>query len=266
VTATDQRSIIRECLTHALRILEDTGSWIVERSSRELEIRTKQDRSFVTDVDLEVERRIRDSIHRLWPEHSIVGEEHGSTAGSGEYRWTVDPIDGTMSLRHGIPLYGTILALHHGDEPLIGIIQLPALRRCFWAGRGLGAFRNGKPIRIRDVPADLIGSEVIALGDRLQFVRAGMGATFESVMREHPWSRTYTDCFGHVLAADGSVGAMIDPDLKIWDVAATGILLTEAGGSFVRLKSDSPDRWNVVFGKPTVVEWLLDRFELERGG
>jgi histidinol-phosphatase len=265
VTRTDQTSHAREYLTHALRILEDTGSWIVERSSRELEVRRKQDRSFVTDVDLEVETRIREAIHRLWPDHSILGEEHGSTAGSGEYRWTVDPIDGTMSLRHGIPLYGTILALHRRDQPLIGIIQLPALRRCYWAGRGLGTFCNGRPIRIGDVPVAEVADEVIALGDRTQFQRAGLEAVFDALMQEHPWSRTYTDCFGHVLAAQGSVGAMVDPGLRIWDVAATEVLVTEAGGKFVRFNGDDPERWNVVFGKPAVVDWILDRFELEHG-
>jgi histidinol-phosphatase len=259
VAIADERGPIREYLTHALRILDETGSWVVERSTRELDVRRKQDDTFVTDVDLEVETRIRDSIHRLWPEHSILGEEHGSE-GSGKYRWTVDPIDGTMSLRHHIPLYGTILALHHGDEPLIGVIQLPALRRCYWAGRGLGAFCNGKPIRIRDVPETAIKDEIIALGDRAQFVRAGLTEGFDELMQTHPWARTYTDCFGHALATEGSVGAMVDPGLKIWDVAATEVLVTEAGGRFVRLDSEDSDRWNVVFGKPTVVQWLLDRF------
>lgn len=250
---------IRAYLTHALRILDETGAWIRERTRSSFQVDRKADESFVTEIDLEVERRIRRAITSRWPEHSVLGEEDGSTEGAGEFRWIIDPIDGTMSLRSGLPLYGTILALHRLDEPLVGVIQLPALNRCYWAGRGIGAFCNGARLEIDDSADPL--SEVITAGDRSQFVRAGLEPIFDDLISTHPWLRTYPDCFGHAMAIDGSAGAMIDADLKEWDVAATNLLVTEAGGRFERLPGASADRWNVVFGKPNVVGWILERIE-----
>ncbi|MBW3670162.1 MAG: hypothetical protein KY432_00660, partial [Acidobacteria bacterium] len=159
--------------------------------------------------------------------------------------------------------YGTILALYRGNEPLVGVIQLPALERCYWAGRGLGAFCNGRQLRISDSTAPL--SEVIAVGDRSQFGRAGLTDQFDHLMRQHSWTRTYADCFGHTLAIEGAAGAMYDVDLKEWDISATRLLITEAGGRFERLPGKSEDRWNVLFGKPGVVEWILNELGEVRG-
>lgn len=246
---------IRGYLTHALRMLDETGAWIRERTTSSFTIDRKPDDSFVTEIDLEVERRLRKAITSRWPEHSVLGEEDGSTTGSSELRWIIDPIDGTMSLRCGIPLYGTILALYHIDEPLVGVIQLPALGRCYWAGRGLGTFCNGRQLQIRDTTDPL--SEIIAVGDRSQFMRAGLADSFDHLMRKHPWARTYADCFGHTLAIEGAAGAMLDVDIKEWDISATQLLVTEAGGQFERLPGQREDRWNVVFGKPAAVDWVM---------
>lgn len=249
---------VRTYLTHALRIVDETGAWIRERVRTEFRVETKEDASFVTEIDLEVERRIRDGILSRWPGHSVIGEEHGSRDGASDYRWTIDPIDGTMSLRSGVPLFGTIVALHRGTEPLVGIIQLPALERCYWAGRNLGTQCNGRLLHLRDTEST--GSEIIALGDRAQFVRTGLEDVFDELMKRHKWARTYTDAFGHAMAIEGAVGAMIDVDLKVWDVGATQLLITEAGGRFERLEGQ-PDRWNVVFGKPHAVNWILELIE-----
>ncbi|MDX1584571.1 MAG: inositol monophosphatase family protein, partial [Thermoanaerobaculia bacterium] len=198
--------------------------------------------------------RLRESILSRWPDHSILGEEQGATEGKSAYSWTIDPIDGTMSLRNGVPLFGTILALHADSEPLLGIIQLPMLDRCYWAAKGLGTRCNGRIVSI-DGASDIEG-EIIALGDRAQFARAGREAVFDELMRRHSWARTYTDCFGHAMVIEGSVGAMADFDLNAWDVGATKILIEEAGGRFERLPGD-PEKWNVVFGKPAIVDWII---------
>lgn len=251
---------LRSFLTHALRIVDGTGAWIRERRRSSFSVARKPDDSFVTEIDLEVERRIRTALLARWPDHRVEGEEDGESGG-GPYRWTVDPIDGTMSLRSGVPLFGTILALHHEDVPLVGIIQLPAIERCYWAARGLGAHCNGERIRLTDTEA--IDDEIVAMGDRAQFVRTGRETLFDGLMRDHRWARTYADCFGHALAIDGSVGAMIDVDLKPWDVAATEVLVTEAGGRYERLPGAKTGREDVVFGKPAVVEWILERVAAE---
>lgn len=249
----------RAFLTHALRTLDETGAWIRERAGSSFRIDRKPDDSFVTEIDLEVETRIRTAILARWPDHAVLGEEDGATPGPSEYRWIIDPIDGTMSLRCGVPLYGTIVALYRLDEPLVGVIQLPALGRCYWAGLGLGAFLNGVRLELSDTTD--VSSEIVAIGDRSQFAAAGMATVFDSLVRAHPWIRTYTDCFGHALAVEGAAGAMLDVDLKEWDVAATKLLVTEAGGRFERLPPRQDDRWDVVFGKPGVVEWIMNELD-----
>jgi fructose-1,6-bisphosphatase/inositol monophosphatase family enzyme len=104
--------------------------------------------------------------------------------------------------------------------------------------------------------------EVIAVGERKQFVKAKRTTGFDNLMRSHGSVRTYCDCFGHSLAIEGCVGAMVDYNLRIWDIAATEVLIQEVGGTFVRVKTSTTGngvdlRYDVVFGKPMVVKWAL---------
>ncbi len=120
-----------------------------------------------------------------------------------------------------------------------------------------------------DLPsADDLGQEVIAIGERRQFVACGKAEVFDRLVRAHESVRTYCDCFGHALAVEGAVGAMVDYNLHIWDVAAAEILIREAGGVYRRMNqegvADRPGgRYDVIFGKPAVVEWLCQKLEAE---
>jgi fructose-1,6-bisphosphatase/inositol monophosphatase family enzyme len=252
-------SMIREALEFAETLVTDAGELIRARSDGAFQINRKRDGSLVTEIDLLVEREIRDRIKSRWPDHSVEGEEEGLEAASSEYRWLIDPIDGTMSLAHGVPLFGTIVALQWKGESVVGVINLPILRRCYSAGRGVGARRNGKTFQLSNVGNAGIDGEIIALGDRQQFERAGLAATFDAIMESHRWVRTYTDCFGHCLAAEGAVGAMFDPGVHPWDFAATQVLVREAGGRFEMRAQNEPGQFIVIFGKPAVVQWILDQ-------
>jgi histidinol-phosphatase len=182
----------------------------------------------------------------------------------------VDPIDGTSSLRHRVPLFGTILALLHDDKPVLGLIDLPMLGRLYSGGAGLGVQRNDQAVRITDVSGDSeVPSEIISLGGRGQYVSAGVPHVFDDLFRMHPQARTYGDCFGHGMVLEGAVGAMVDFDLRIWDKAATEVLVKEAGGTFVCVRqregkdqSFAEARYDVIFGKPRVVDWIVDRLQL----
>ncbi|MGA7615337.1 MAG: inositol monophosphatase [Thermoanaerobaculia bacterium] len=252
-----------EALLEAVRAISHRATTlIVEKLDAGFTFRQKADRSFVTEIDIAAEELIRDAILRQFPDHGIVGEELGSVASDAEFQWTIDPIDGTMSLRHGIPLFGSIVGVTFRGAPLVGVIALPQLGRTYYAGRDLGAWRNDTRISIHDVEnGEAIEDEVIATGERRQFVRGGRAEEFDRLMTSHPSVRTYCDCFGHGLAAEGSVGAMLDFDLRAWDIGATEILITEAGGKFVRLGgegSGAEARHDLLFGKPAVVDWVID--------
>jgi fructose-1,6-bisphosphatase/inositol monophosphatase family enzyme len=108
----------------------------------------KKDGTFVTDVDRDAENAARSTILRLFPEHSIVGEEYPALDNRSEYTWYIDPIDGTQNLKHGVPTFGTVLALYHNDTPLVAAIDHPALNLCYLAAKGRGATKNNQAISI----------------------------------------------------------------------------------------------------------------------
>jgi fructose-1,6-bisphosphatase/inositol monophosphatase family enzyme len=114
--------------------------------------RTKADRSLVTDVDRAVERRLRDLIDGWFPDHGVLGEEYAPSRPESPFQWVMDPLDGTEELVHGIPTYGTMLALFWRGRPLVGVIDHPPLDVRVHAGVGLGAYRNGVRIRLGEAP------------------------------------------------------------------------------------------------------------------
>ncbi len=255
----------RRFLTEALEIVGAARRITLARMAGGFARWKKADQSFVTDADLEVERLFRSELARRFPEHGIVGEEFEPVNPEADFQWIVDPIDGTLSFTRGIPLFGTIVGLHHRGTPIVGIIDHPALGRCYSAAAGLGAFRDGERIRLHDLaPDERVEDEPIASGDRHQFLRSDRGEAFDALMRGHPRVRTYADCFGHTLAAEGAVGAMVDFGLRIWDLAATQVLIEEAGGRYVCAQTlERPGEgtlYGIICGKPRVVEWLLPRF------
>ncbi|MCP4574055.1 MAG: histidinol phosphate phosphatase [bacterium] len=258
-------------LQHYLRtaesIAQEARTLILADDPRNLATETKPDGSPVTAMDLAVEDLIRSRIRAAYPTHAILGEERPETTTDSPFQWIVDPIDGTRSFGRRIPLYGTLLALRHEGRPVVGVIALPGLDLLYAGATGLSARCNGELVRIQtDEPLVPMDQEIIATGDRHQFVSCGQEAVFDHLMRSEAYVRTYSDCFGHALAIDGRIGAMVDYDVSIWDMAATEVLVQEAGGRFVCVGSSPAGegkgpRYNVVFGKSNVVAWVLDRIQ-----
>ncbi len=253
----------RRLYTAALGFAAGTRRIILRKMGGGFRKRLKADASYVTDADLAAERVLRREIRRRFPEHGIIGEEFPAVNVGSDFQWILDPIDGTLSFTHGIPFFGTIIGLHFRGRPLVGIIDQPALRLRYSAGLGLGAFKNGRRIRIRDVPAAALPREIISTGNRVRFVRCGAGPGFDTLMRTHPQVRGYEDCIGHTLAAEGAIGAAIDYGVRLWDIAATQILVEEAGGRYecvYRSRGREKTEYGIVCGKPRVVDWLLPLF------
>ncbi len=254
----------QELLEGARAAISAASTLVRQRMTAGFETWKKADQSFVTEVDLAVERQLRDDLARRYPAHNILGEEMDQLDQGSEFQWIIDPIDGTLSFARHIPLFGIILGLFHRGQPLLGLIDHPALGKSYSAGRGLGAFCNDRRLLIEDLAPDVpVSDEPIAAGDRLQFTRSGLDPVFDRLATGHPRVRTYADCFGHTLAAQGSVGAMVDFGLRLWDISATQVLIEEAGGIFRAVeRREGPDRhaiYHMVCGKPRVVTWVLDQ-------
>jgi histidinol phosphatase-like enzyme (inositol monophosphatase family) len=244
--------------------LADEARRIVRtRLPRGPSVRRKADRSPVTDIDLAVERRLRALIQRRFPEHGIVGEEFPPYQGDAPFQWIIDPIDGTLSLTHGLPFFGTIIGLQHRGHPVSGVIDLPMLGDRYHAARGLGAWRNGHRLRLRDVAKARLADEIISAADRTRFAAFGSAGAFDRLLRQHRHVRGYYDCIAHAYAAEGVIGAVVDYGVKAWDIAATPLLVEEAGGRFVIVgerREGGATEYAIIAGKPTVVRWLERQF------
>jgi len=132
----------------AVELADEARRIITPALERGFTVKTKADASLVTDVDQAIERRARELIDRWFPDHGVIGEEYPPTRPDSPFQWIIDPIDGTEEFVHGIPTFGTMLALHHRGVPLVGVIDHAALDLRVNAGFGLGAFRNGQRIRL----------------------------------------------------------------------------------------------------------------------
>lgn len=260
-----------EFLAHALRFVDGTRRVILDRWKAGLHPELKGDKSFVTEADLEAELFIRDAVAKHFPHHGVIGEEHPNTNPEAEFQWVVDPIDGTQNFVHGVPTFGTILGLHFRGVPLIGVIDHPALDSRCWGGKGLGVKKDGEPVRIVDTnSATLDVNEIIATSTRGMFERTGEGPLLDRFMQMHGATRIFYDVFGHTMAVCGNVGALVEFNVRIWDLAAAPVLVEEAGGRCVEVRrTEQPGKApliSVIMGKPSVVEALLPLFQKASAG
>jgi myo-inositol-1(or 4)-monophosphatase len=106
----------------------------------------KANLSYVTDLDHDLERLIRDRIGADFPDDELTGEEYAASGGGGVRKWSIDPIDGTGNLVQGLPLWAVSIGLLDRGEPVLGVIVIPPLNETYWAIKGEGAFRDGEPI------------------------------------------------------------------------------------------------------------------------
>jgi len=212
---------------------------------RDLVVSTKADLTPVTEADREVERALRTRIARDRPDHGIVGEEEPDLVAGAEWRWILDPIDGTKSYVRGIPVWATCIALQHHGQGAVGVVSAPALGRRWWASRGGGAFADGEPIRVSAV-ADLAAAQ-LSYDSVVGFEAHGLGERFLALARRCWRTRGLGDFWSHVLVAEGAVDVAVEPEVSVWDVAAVQLIVEEAGGRFTDLGGEArPDGGSAV--------------------
>ena len=249
----------------ALEMADEARRIVGPALERGLHVETKPDRSLVTDVDRAVERRCRELIERWFPDHGVLGEEYPPTRAGSAFQWIMDPIDGTEEFVHGIPTYGFMLALHHGDVPLVGVIDHPTLDVRVHAGRGLGTHRNGRRVRLADVPADARPEDVrLVLSARINFTRhVDESGLFEALTRAYPNHRIYRAAYAHTAVVTGAADVMVDMHNHVWDLAPSQVLAEEAGGRYVVVRDfPSPEGriLSAVFGRPAAVAGVARLF------
>ena len=190
----------------------------------------KSDDTPVTIADRKAEELIRSRIAGAYPDHQIVGEEYGTTEGSPDYRWIIDPIDGTKSFVHGVPLYAVLIALEIKGKMEVGCAYFPALDEVISAATGLGAQWNGKPCRVSEVAS--IDRAVCAHIDTAYFGKNGKGEPWERLQKAVYYNAGWCDAYGYLLVATGRAEIMLDPVMAVWDCGPFPPIFKEAGGYF----------------------------------
>lgn len=194
---------------------------------RDLVVEHKEDRSTVTEVDRGGERLIREMIADRYPDHGVIGEEYGEDHPDAELVWVIDPIDGTDSFITGVPLWGTLIALMHNGEPLLGCIHQPVLGQLL-IGDGETATLNGAMVMVRDT--DRLESATLLYSNPVTADVYQNGPAFNALVRRCHMARTWGDCYGYLLVAGGWADIMCDPIMNPWDIAALVPIVRGAGG------------------------------------
>lgn len=200
------------------------------RSDLRLQTEYKNDLSPVTQADREIELFLRKAIQKHYPEHGILGEEFGqeSPVTPCDYQWILDPIDGTRSFAHGIPVFGIQLALTYKGTPILGVIHLPALQEHIAAAQDMGCFWNGEKARVSQQTQHKHVLAHIHERDLARSQAPPLAGWLAQIENERNWG----DCYSFVLAATGRVEVAMDPRMQVWDSAPLPILMREAGGVF----------------------------------
>lgn len=250
-------------------LLDEATSLVLEKVRERFDRELKKDQSFVTEVDFAVEDLIRAFVLKNYPEHGVVGEEREDVNPEADFQWITDPIDGTQNLVHGIPTYGIVIGVHYKGRPVAGAISHPLLDLKYTAAYGKGTFCGGRQIRIEDSvlldDGKINPQEIIALSTRDCFKRTNEQSFYDMIVSSYPSTRVYYDIFSTTRAVEGQAGAVVEFGMKIWDIAATEILITEAGGVYEVLRDverkDNVPIISIVAGKPSVVAVLKEQLE-----
>jgi len=199
-----------------------------------LSVRTKSDRTPVSEADEAVETMIRETLGRERPDDAIIGEEFGALKRvATQRRWIIDPIDATKNYIRGVPVFGTLIAL----ENEVAVVSAPALQRRWSAVRGHGAYCNGR--RIHASRIDRIEDATISYDSIHDFDKHGATDKFVKLVRRCARSRAFGDFWAHMLVAEGGFDIAIEPQVAHWDMAAIQIIVDEAGGRFTSLGGEA---------------------------
>jgi len=218
----------------AKKLAHDAGKMALKFQQKGFTVDTKNGSpiNFVTEADRACEALILKTIESNFPDHSILSEERGATEKGGEYKWIIDPIDGTTNFVHGIPLFAISIAVIHKGKPIIGVIDIPGLGESYWAQEGKGAFCGSKKIQVSKI--NTLQKSLLGTGfsyDRQGARYAKNLELFNAFYKDsNGVRRTGSAAVDLCFVAAGRFDGFWEYDLEAWDVAAGKIIVEEAGG------------------------------------
>ena len=192
-----------------------------------LDITVKPDHSPVTVADRAAEASMRRLLAADCPGHGILGEEHGRERMDADYLWVLDPIDGTKSFITGSPLWGTLVALLHHGQPILGMIDLPALGERWLAQRGQAAYCNEQQVRVSTCQELTQAFVYTTSPDAFQ---PAEWAAFDALSQRCALRRFGGDCYIYAQLAGGYIDLVVEAGLQPYDYLAAVSLVEAAGG------------------------------------
>lgn len=211
----------------AHRLADAAAEIILTHFRTAVAVDDKLDDSPVTIADRDSEAVMRALVEREYPDHGVVGEEHGSVRADAEWVWVFDPIDGTKAFITGKPSFGTLIALLHRGVPVLGVINQPVTKERWVGATGHGVTLNGTPLRTR--ACDAVAKAAMYTTDPTMFHGPDMDA-FRRLEGQVKLRRYGADCYAYGLLAGGWVDLVCEADLKLYDFAAVMPIIAEAGG------------------------------------
>jgi myo-inositol-1(or 4)-monophosphatase len=234
-------------LNFAIQTARDAGGILVDRLGRALQVSNKGDIDLVTEADLASEKLIIERIKSHYPRHAILAEESGATEGfeavpgRSDWKWIIDPLDGTTNYAHGYPCFCVSIALEREGLIEIGVIYDPMRDEMFAAERGQGATLNGRRIRVSNV--DDLNAAMLCTGfpynvrERPNFARDFANFTMEAQAVRRDGSAALDLAY----LACGRFDGFWEDGLNAWDIAAGLLLIEEAGGLITDFLSEPLD-------------------------
>ena len=255
-------------LNIAIRAAHSAGDFIVRKINKlpDLKIEVKAPNDFVSEVDREAEVRIIEELLKAYPGHSILAEESGVIEGKDEYRWIIDPLDGTTNYLHGFPHYAVSIACEHRGRMEHGVIYDPFKQELFAASRGDGATLNNRKIRVtslKTVEGALIGTGFpFKNPDQLEQFLKLFSAFFSSAS---DMRRAGSAALDLAYVAAGRLDGYWESGLNAWDVAAGALIVREAGGLVTDYNGDGNflENGEIVAGNPKIIGDMLRRIQLQ---
>lgn len=213
--------------------VDAAGEAALRRFHTVLAIDWKADRSPVTAADREAEAAILEILRDVFPGHDVLAEESGALGTGGLDRWIIDPLDGTRGFSRGGSFWGPLVAYERGGEVVAGAMALPALGETYWAGRGLGAWRNGERLAVSSVAR--WDEATLSLGELRALLAPPWGHAVRELVAGAASTRCHGDLAGVAMLLQGRADAWLEAGVQAWDLAATKVLVEEAGGRFTDL-------------------------------
>ncbi len=240
---------LRPLTTEAISLAREAGRILRRRFRTAVRVTLKGPADIVTATDLEVQRLIVRRLRRRFPAHGILAEEGLDATAGTEWRWIVDPLDGTKNFAHGLPSFCVSIAVERGGQVEVGVVHEPVYDELFVAVRGCGAWCNGRPIRVsavKQLDAAFLGT---GLPHRVHRFARSVGRTFTrfatcSLGVRDRGAGALDLCY----VACGRFDGYWEIDQSPWDIAAGGLIVTEAGGRMSNFHGGPFD----IFGGETV--------------